>query len=261
MNKCIITLSGKKQSGKSSAVKFILAEHINRKIGKDRFFLEKSNKEVYLIDSFNNNKIVNVDFPSEEVETLFKTYSAKIYSFADPLKQFCIDVFGLSPVQCYGTDDDKNTQTHLNWEDFPAEIREKHSRPRRGSGGIKAASGLITGRELLQTFGTDVCRKIDPNCFARGTYNIIKKEGYDLAIVSDARFPNEVTIGTEIGAKVVRLTRNVLQDTHESEISLDSDKFPIAEFSLVIDNQDKTMEETHKIIKSNILQWFRDAKL
>ncbi len=258
-NKLTIVLSGKKQAGKSSCAKLILAEFINKKIGQKRFILDKLNKEIVLIDSFNNNKIINIDYPSPEVKQLYSTYSAKVYSFADPLKEFCINVLGLSPIQCYGSDDDKNSLTHISWDDMSEEIRVKYSRPRRGSGGHKPASGAMTAREVMQVFGTDVCRKIDTNCWARGTYSAIKNEGYDLAVITDARFPNEVTIGTETGAKVVRLLRHPHEDHHDSEKALDN--FPLGEYSLIIDNTDKTMQDTHKVVRESVLAWFTDSKI
>ncbi len=44
----------------------------------------------------------------EFVQSLFTHKKTKIYNFADPLKQLCIDIFGLTYNQCYGTDEAKN---------------------------------------------------------------------------------------------------------------------------------------------------------
>jgi hypothetical protein len=258
-NKLTVVFSGKKQSGKSSAGKFVFCEYVNRKIGQKRLTIEKVGKEIVVVDTFKNNAMIPIDTPSTEAKQLASTYSVKMYSFADPLKAFCINVLGLDHSQCYGTDDDKNSQTHISWDDLPLEIREKYSRPRRGSGGNKPASGYMTAREVMQVFGTDMCRRIDNNCWARGLYSTIKNEEYELAIVTDARFPNEVTLGTEDRAKVVRLQRKVIEDAHDSEHALDD--FPLGEYSLVIDNQDMTLAETHKALKPHVLGWFDQYKL
>jgi hypothetical protein len=117
----------------------------------------------------------------------------------------------------------------------------------------------MTGREVMQVFGTDICRRIDTNCWARGLYNIIKNEGYDLAIIADARFPNEITLGTETGAKMVRLLRKINDDQHPSETALDN--FPLGEYSLVIDNQKLTMQETHKKFKPFLDRWLDTSNL
>jgi hypothetical protein len=258
-NKLIIVLSGKKKSGKSSAGKFIFKEYINNKIGQERFVIEKVGKDVIVFDAFNNNQIINLDYPNQETKKIFDTYSIKTYSFADPLKEFCVNVLGLSTIQCYGSDDDKNSNTHLMWENISEEIREKYKKKKRGMGKTKMANGAMTAREVMQVFGTDICRRLDENCWARGTYSSINNDGYELAIVTDGRFPNEITMGTEIGAKAIRFTRNVADDNHESEKALDN--FPLGEFSLIIDNHDLSMLETHKILKNNLNQWFKYSEI
>lgn len=258
-NKLKIVCSGKKQSGKSSLCKHIFATFINSKIGQKRFIVEKVGKEVLVVDTFNNNAVINVDSPNEAASHIYDTYSIKIYSFADPLKKFCIEVLGLDVAQCYGTDDDKNSPTHILWDNMPEEIRKKYTRPRRGSGRKKPPTGNMTAREVMQVFGTEICRKLDPNCWARGLYNAINNEGYDLALVTDARFPNEVTMGTEQGAKVIRLTRKIIEDEHESEKALDT--FPLGEYSLVVDNQDMTLKESFKYASKYVDGWLAGAKL
>lgn len=259
MNKLTIVVSGRKQSGKSTSAKYIYTEYLNNKIGKDRFFLEKRGKEYVIIDTFNNDNTVVVDYPSKEAQKIADTYSVKIYSFADPLKKFCIDVLGLDFAQCYGSDEEKNSNTHISWTSIPEEIRKIYKRPTRGTGKIKPPSSNMTGREVMQVFGSDICRAIDENCWARGTYSMVEKDGYDLAIISDGRFPNEITIGTENGAKAIRLLRNPYNDQHRSETALDD--FPLGEYSLVIDNKNMEVEETHDVLNSSIMQWFKNKNL
>ena len=73
----------------------------------------------------------------------------KLYSFADGLKQLCMEFFGLSHNQVYGTDTDKNTKTNIMWEDIPTWQNSS----------LNTNRGAMTSRELLQYFGTDVMRK------------------------------------------------------------------------------------------------------
>ena len=40
--------------------------------------------------------------------------NASIYNFADPLKKMCIEIFGLTHDQCYGTDEQKNEYVDAN---------------------------------------------------------------------------------------------------------------------------------------------------
>ncbi len=258
-NNLTVVISGKKTAGKSSLGKYILAQYLNARAGHERFTIEMDGKDVLLVDTLNSNTIVAVDYPNKVASDIYNAYSAKIYSFADPLKKICIDVLGLDSGQCYGTDDDKNSQTHILWDDLPASIREKYSRNRRGGGGTKPASGFMTGREVMQVLGTDYFRQIDPSCWARGLYSTIEQEGYSLAIVTDARFPNEITIGTERDAFAIRLTRKLGNDIHESEKALDD--FPLGEFSLVVDNEGLEMAETHKKVKPHIDRLFQQRRL
>lgn len=124
----------------------------------------------------------------------------------------------------------------------------------------KKLTGQMTARQVMQVFGTDVCRTLDPNCWSRGLYNKIRNDNHNLSLVADARFPNEVTMGTEIGAKVIRLTRHLPQkDEHSSENALND--FPLGEFSLVLDNQNLTMEQTHKELNKHYALWVKNAKI
>jgi hypothetical protein len=255
----IIICSGRKQAGKSSLCKYIFTEYINKKIGKTRFKLEQVGKEVNIYDSFNNNKIIRVDYPSNESKHFADTYGIKIYSFADPLKSFCINVLGLDFAQCYGSDDDKNSPTHLLWEDLPLDIRQKNAKIKKSTGEERLPTGHMTGRNVMEVFGTDVCRRLDPNCWSRGSYAQIDNDGYDVSILQDGRFPNEITMGSENGAKSIRLLKRIDHSEAEAECALDH--FPHGEFTKVVDNQNLTMQETHNLLKQNIFDWFAGYRL
>lgn len=256
-NKLAIVFSGKKQAGKDSAAQFTLAEYLNRRIGKSRFSLDKSGKEIVIIDGFNRDQVIPVMYPNPLMQQLTDTYSVKLYTFSDPLKEFCIDSFGLDPIQCYGSDDDRNSTTHISWEDLFDQIREKYSRPRRGTGGMKPASGFMTAKEVMDVMENDIFRRVDINCWARSLYSLIDKDGYDLAIVTNAAYPNEVTLGVERGAKVVRLLRDI--GKHPDEDPLED--FPLGEFSLVLDNKNTGMVETHAKLRKHVNNWFEERHL
>lgn len=242
-----IVFSGKKGSGKSSAAKFLLAKFVNLQLNKERFIIKEEDKQTFVFDQF-NNRYVNLDYPNDDVDYLEKNYSCKLYSFADPIKSFCIDSLNFDIAQCYGADTDKNSQTHIFWEDMPEEVREQYKRPRRGTGGVKPAKGRMTAREFMQVFGTDICRKFDENCWARSLYARIKKDQNKLSIVQDARFSGEITLGTDVDAQVIRLLRNPYNDLHPSETNLDN--FPRGEFTHVVDNSDMSMDVCHNKVWS-----------
>lgn len=148
----------------------------------------------------------------------------KLYSFADSLKSICMDLFNI-PFRClYGTDEEKNQkQNHLLWENMPGEFNK---------------TGSMTARQFMQFFGTDIMRKMYEPIWVNACINRIKKEQSELAIIADVRFPNEAIAIEEAGGIVIRLTRNVHNDSHSSEAALDN--YP---FSYVLENQNNTIEQ------------------
>ena len=96
--------------------------------------------------------------------------------------------------------------------------------------------GPMTAREFMQFFVTDVCRKMyEPIC-VNSCINKIQREQSELAVIADVRFPNEAKAIEDAGGSLVRLTRQVIQDDHSSEIALDD--YP---FTYRIDNRDNSI--------------------
>lgn len=114
------------------------------------------------------------------------------------------------------------------------------------AGGLKEIVARIFGvpvdgpdkdRELLQWFGTDICRAKDPDCWARMLVRDWKMGGMPPIIVDDVRFPNEADILKANGFYLMRLEvsqeaqeRRALRQgtawdpdkaTHQSEVALD----------------------------------------
>lgn len=189
----IIALSGRKQSGKSTSAEFI------------EYALSSCSKKI----------------------------SYKTYSFADPLKKdICINILGLTYEQCYGTDEDKNTLTDLEWN-------EKK----------------LTAREAMEIIGTDIFRKLKNNVWVDATIKKIQQENLDLAIIPDCRFPNEVDTILEQNGYVIRLSRDPFNSNSNSERALDSDKYDWNKFSYIIDNHNFTISE-----KNNQINTFLNIK-
>lgn len=191
----IIAFSGRKQSGKSSS-----GEYLQQ-----------------LIYSLN---------PSMDVRT---------YSFADPLKKnICVDLLGLTPEQCWGSDQDKNSLTTICWENTP-EYDGKNS-------------GFMTAREVMEVVGTKIFRKIKNNIWVDATINQIKKDKPDVALLLDNRFPNEVDAVLGAGGYVIRLTRDPFHSLAEPEIALDPENYDWAKFSYVIYNTGLSIESKNDLI-------------
>ena len=153
--------------------------------------------------------------------------NSSIYNFADPLKKMCIDIFGLTHEQCYGTDDNKNELVNCVWPD---------------------TENRMTAREVLQYIGTDVFRKIQYNVWADATIRSIHNEDLPLALIADCRFPNEVEAIKKAGGLIIKLNRNKYDSSHPSETSLDVKNYDHSNFDLVIDNNDMDIGNKNKVI-------------
>jgi hypothetical protein len=139
-----------------------------------------------------------------------------------------MEFFGLSLSQVYGTDEEKNTLTNIDWEDIPTWQNSS----------LNTNRGLMTSREFLQYFGTDIMRKMYTNIWVDYAINTIQKEQSELAILADVRFPNEVEAVQKAGGKVIRLTRQFQSDAHSSECALDEENYDWKNFDFIVDNTD-----------------------
>jgi hypothetical protein len=167
------------------------------------------------------------------IQQTYSSISCKLYSFADPLKQdICMNLLGLTYEQCYGTDEDKNSLTDIKWNSIPGYNKD----------------GFMTAREAMEEIGTGIFRKMKNNVWVDATINKIKKENYDLAIVLDNRFPNEVDSILDTNGFVIRLTRNLFNSNSKPEIALDPDNYNWSRFSLIIDNHNMSLEDKEKQI-------------
>jgi hypothetical protein len=180
--------------------------------------------------------------------------SCKTYSFADALKEkVCMETMGLTYEQCYGSDEDKNSLTIYKWEKLPLEVRMDN---RLGDQQIDLLTsspvlpaGFMTAREIMQIVGTDIFRKyFDDSIWVNATFRHIFKENYEVALISDVRFPSEVEGVIEKNGSVIRLLRNVCEaDAHKSETALDDYDFSIHNDKVcIIDNTNMSIEEQNK---------------
>lgn len=252
----IICISAKKRGGKNTAANFISGTYLLKTRRITHFRLD----EFGLLHCNTNSH----EFMLKEGEfnKAFNDSGVKIYSFADALKEFCIDVFGLTHEQCYGTEEQKNSLTDIEWWDVPLPqhnfLFAKQEIDKIRLSNLKLyGSDKLTARQLLQYMGTDVVRKMFSNAWVNATINKINREKPKLAIISDARFKNEIEGINAAGGKTIRLLRDVCEkDTHESERALDD--FPLDKYSLVINNQDMSIDEQSQAIKHHIYKWFAE---
>ena len=259
----IIGISGKKQAGKTTVANIIHGEILKSKELIIDYNINDNGK--LLINTTNSTgKEGWGEFDVERKDEQFIEYAhynmwpyVKLYNFADPVKDMCINLFGLTYKQAYGTNDQKNqTLKHIRWEDMPRfqnmKLMKKMPIDARKSWDWR--EGEMTAREFMQFFGTDIMSKIHNDVWANAFLNKITKEGSDLAIIADVRFPNEVEAITKAGGKVLRLERNVHEDNHDSETALDVDNYDHSNFWRVLDNGEMTIQGTITEVKSLLEQ-------
>ena len=266
MTQKVLVFAGRKQSGKSSSANFV-AGYILSQLGRMghpycpiKFSIDEDGQLLV------NTSIINADGETEfangildlnNKDTNFVTWamnimwpSVKLYSFADTLKEIAIVLFGLNPEHVYGTNEDKRKLTHIKWKDMCAFLPPKQVSNIKRAGKYDANMNV---REFLQYFGTNICRKLYNECWTQNCFQRIVDEGSDLAIITDARFENEIKGAKKLNAKIIKLDRKVEEDTHESEVDLD--KLISSNYDLVIDNQYLTIEEKNQIILDALYEW------
>lgn len=252
MGKLTILVSSRDSHVRLTVIKIILTEYLNRKIKNRRFEVTKQGKDFDILDCYNNNEYVMVSEDCKTLSELITTYPVKIFNFDDIAADICENLFGLDYAQCHGTNEDRHSPTHIVWEDLFTEIREKYSRPRRGTGGTKPASGLLNSAELLGVLSGDILRRIDPNCIARALYKNIEEEECELSIINGGKNASEISLGTEIGCKAIRVIRSPLRSDTLDSLS----NFPLGEFSLVIDLSSTQLKEISRKLIPKLDDWF-----
>lgn len=283
----ILCFSGRKQSGKNTSANFIVG-NVLVDLGVCKEMAISPKGELWVSDIFGNEKdgqgILNlssthpevVKFLDEEVHPY-----VKLYSFADILKRdVCMGVLGLTEKQCFGSDADKNTLTHLKWDNMPGVVTEilpdVHPADMEQIGGrlgpyyqqlkngvVYHKPGYMTAREVLQFVGTEIFRKMWGDVWAESTLKRIVDEGSLKPIICDCRFPNEVFATQRAGGKVIRFTRNPAgnSDVHESETALDKENFDWSNFDAVIENDTSTIDEQNGALVEALSQWDNELEV
>lgn len=249
----ILGISSKKTGGKTTTFNYLLGmEMLRLGIVRDKFFIDDKG-DLHISDIFGDKSFEGI-FDPQRRNTGMRTFLQenvspfiKYYSFAEKLKEMCVDLLELKEEQCFGTDEQKNSLTHLKWEDMPGY---------NNSGLPHGKSGFMTGREVMEYVGTDVMRKIFDPIWINSTIRQIEKDGSMLAVICDCRFPNEVGAIHKAGGKVIRLTRDPFPDsTHPAEVSLNKDKFDWEQFDAIIDNANMSVDEKNVAVQLQLEKW------
>jgi hypothetical protein len=267
----ILGLSGKKQSGKNAICNWLHCMELTSLKVVD--YAKLNHRGEIVVPSQTPDGIQDgiLDITSKKVQEFLDSvgvsYFIKYYSFADNLKAFCINILGLPRESVYGTEEQKNQPTHLEWGNMPGIITEETLKNLK----ISATAGknirnkkceainclyhvndYMTGREVLQWFGTDICRKIYQDCWIKSTIKNIQNDSPLLAVITDIRFSSEVEAIQKAGGRIVRLTRQLdVADEHSSEAELDN----YTGFDYTLDNAQMSITEQNKAITELLQEW------
>ncbi len=258
----IIGISGRKQSGKNTTAN-ILHGIVLKKYGMIKDYNIGGDGELMVLTTNADGDEGWGEFDTTRNDPAFVEYAehsmwphVKLYSFANTLKQICVELFDIPHECAWGTDEQKNQiQEHLLWENMPKAINSKMMKkilPIDARKGWDWKEGPMTAREFMQFFGTDIMRKIHGPIWINSCLKKIQREQSQLAIVADVRFPNEAVAIEEAGGVLARMTRKVFEDNHSSEIALDNYKF-----KHFLDNQSESIDSLMVKVKSfyhNILE-------
>lgn len=265
MEKHILVLAGAKQSGKNTVANFVTG-YILTQLGRMGLqscptSFDINDQGQLLVNSFFSNESGKkeegtgiLDLNRTDYQFLLWANQVmwphvKTFAFADRLKQIAISVFGLTYDQVYGTDDDKNTDTKILWKSMTKFIHPRTAHKVKTDGKYEK---FMTAREFLQHFGTDVCRRLYDNCWAETTMEEIVSYPTELAIVTDARFKNELEVAKKYNAKLIHLKRRPFKDSHASENGLKD--VPVSWFDLVI-KENITLKQMNQQVLDVLYKW------
>ena len=159
----------------------------------------------------------------------------KLYSFADKLKRLCVDILGLKEELVFGTDEQKNTKTHIKWETMSNPNYVDHK-------------GYMTVREVLQLVGTDMFRDLNPSVWIDSCLRQIEEDQSEVALISDVRFENEVKAIQKQKGFVIGLARTSNTKENDTHISEQEPQKCLNLCDIVIDNKNLSIPEQNKEI-------------
>ena len=234
--KRIVAFAGSKQSGKNSSANFVAGTLLY---------------SYYYIESFQLTRDgILMNGVSRQVNNVAPKF-VKIYHWADALKEFVAQTFGIPLPLLYGTDQDKDTPTQLKWENMPNVINSKSlqasvSAHLKRKGEMLSVSqrdktlsliyhekGNMSIREVLQYFGSDICRVMFHNCWVQALESRILREKPQVALIADTRFDNELEAVRDWGGLCVKLNRQIKRDGHKSENGIVS----FTDWSAIVSNE------------------------
>lgn len=143
-------------------------------------------------------------------------FEVRRFAFADELKTEVAEKYGLDlEFMLYGTSEEKDTKVStLMWGDMDEKFKHNWD-------------ALMTYREVLQYYGTEICRELDKDIWVNKLRPKVEEylaaNPYNVAVITDLRYDNESDMVHQLGGTVIRIDSEVLTEAsdHASEQLVD----------------------------------------
>jgi len=247
----IIGFCGGKGSGKNTSCHYIIGYYLLKTKRAKYFYLDEGKlvffdyqDRLYRVDDAGDLLLRNIDNTFKSVGNVSK-YGIKVFAFADDIKKFLVKVLGV-PHECvWGTEQEKNTKlTNIKWGSIPKSILDK-------LGVDSTVDRYMTGRSLMQIFGTEIVRSLNEDAWVNSTFNSIhewfgENSNNKIALIPDVRFINEAKFCNHNNVILCKLLRRTSVDSHDSEKQID--KIPEEWFAHIIDNRNVSVDQQCNIL-------------
>jgi hypothetical protein len=240
----LIAFSGRKQSGKDTACRFL-----------------KANADALFPHTWQDG--YGEQAPRRtKVETFY---------VGGPMKEFA-KTFGVPHELVWGDDAAKNTLIDITWESLPhyerlylkalQQILEEGRSGKFDDRNLedlvaeRLPSGRMTARQFLQQIGEEMFLPMKASYWVDQFKAAVRASKADVGLVADPRKPEQIAAIKELGGITIRLTRDPYEgkDQHVSETALDQNVFDWSLFDEVIDNRSLTVAETNREVWNRLAE-------
>ena len=140
-------------------------------------------------------------------DLLVEEYGFQKIAFADKLKEALALIFSIPREDLWGSDEQKRKKSTVLWSELQGIDRPQKDYP-----------DVLSIRELMQIFATEVCRDKIPGIW----YRYLELPPGKNYVVSDLRFQNEALFLKEKSAILIKVSRpSALSTNHASEAGLE----------------------------------------
>lgn len=248
----IIFIGGKKQSGKSTLATAIYGYYLTSNGIIPNAHIDESGNMAII---YNEDKQEGIQFDINNTEDWFVDFCKKNiwghikhYDIAFVLKETLINLFGLERRLVYGSNEDKEQPTYIQLKIlFPYMSQKTYAKY------YEDGESYATIRQMLEIFGSDICRTIEPECHVASTGQRITNDNPEIAIITDGRFDNELHYFQSRYDNVfsIKLTRDPFNSDASSEQGLANTDD--SEYSVVVP-PDVSLFEKNDLVISKLIE-------